>query len=124
MRKVYITLLGAGACLAAVLVLPLSIGIWLPDIIDAPRDTIAKQHLPDGTTFRVVQYWNRVDFYSTRLQVAKPDGTEKIYLLDDDDSKSWHVPLTIDPAAGTAAVTLSGDRVKVVNWKSPATGIP
>ncbi|HYG35679.1 MAG TPA: hypothetical protein VEC99_12885, partial [Clostridia bacterium] len=68
--------------------LPLLIGVWLPDVI-APREHIlAEQRLASGYSFRVIQYWNRIDFYSTELRVTSPNGHTEVHTLDGDDSKS------------------------------------
>jgi hypothetical protein len=75
-----------------------------------------ERHLSNGYSFRVVQYWNRCDFYSTELHVTSPDGQAQLHTLDGDDSKSRHVPLVINEQARTATVTLGGGRVKQVDW--------
>jgi len=100
----------------AMLGLPLLIGIWLPDVISAPRHTLAEQQLASGHSFRVIQYWNRGDFYNTELEHVSPNGTAETHVLDADDSKSWRVPLVVDEQHKTATVTLSGGRVIQVAW--------
>jgi hypothetical protein len=91
--------------------LRLLVGVWLPDVVFAPKSTIAHAKLPSGYTFRVVQYWNRVDFYSTsRL------GREQQHPLDADDSKSWRVPMSIDESDRVVLVTLGGGREKKVRY--------
>jgi hypothetical protein len=97
--------------------LGLLIGVWLPDVIFAPERTLAEQRLASGHTFRVVQYWNGVDFYSTELRVASPDGSTETHTLDGDDNKSWRLPLVIDELRHAATVTLGGGRVRKVDWK-------
>lgn len=79
-------------------------------------DTIAEQTLSSGYRFRVVQYWNHVDFYTTELRVEAPDGTVSTHLLDADDAKSWRVPLKINASNRTAVITLRGGRDKQVSW--------
>ncbi len=113
MKPLLTILLTAGLLLG----LPLWMGVWLPDVISAPRSILAEQRVSSGHMFQVVQYWNRSDFYSTELHVTSPDGTTESHTLDGDDSKSWHLPLVIDEIARTATVTLGGDRVKSVDWK-------
>jgi hypothetical protein len=99
-----------------VLVLPLMVGVWVPDILTAPENILAERRLADGHVFRVVQYWNHCDFYSTELRVISPDGQTNGYTLDGDDSKSWSVPLKIDEQHRMATVTLGGKRVRKVGW--------
>ena len=115
--KQLLAILGIIALLFVVLLcLPLLVGIWPPDIIGAPRHTLAERRLDSGHSFRVVQYWNHVDFYSTELHVTLPDGRTEVHTLDGDDNKSWRLPLVIDEQRHTATVTLSGGRVKKVDW--------
>jgi hypothetical protein len=115
--KRFFAILAAGMLLCCLLLgLPLVIGIWPPDIINAPRHTLAEQRLASGYLFRVVQYWNRCDFYSTELHVTSPDGRTEVHTLDGDDNKSWRLPLTVDEPHHTATVTLGGGRVKTVRW--------
>ena len=105
------------AIVGALWALGLLIGVWLPDVVFAPEHTIAEQRLASGHTFRVVQFWNRVDFYSTELRVTSPDGRTETHTLDGDDSKSWRLPLTVDEQRHTAMVILGGGRVRKVDWK-------
>lgn len=117
MKPFLTTFLAAAAAIIGLLCLPLGIGVWLPDVIFAPRNTLAEQHLASGHSFRVIQYWNRSDFYNTELLHTLPDGSKKTHLLDPDDMKSWNVPLIIDEEHKTATVTLSHRRTKTVDWK-------
>ena len=96
--------------------MPLLIGIWLPDVITAQHHTLAQQRLPSGYSFRMVQYWNRFDFYSTELHVTSPAGRTEVHTLDGDDSKSWRLPFRIDEHRRTATVVLDGGRIKTVDW--------
>lgn len=98
------------------LFLPLLMGVWLPDVFFGGTRTLASASLTNGYTFRVVQYWNHVDFYSTELHVTSPDGRTEVHTLDGDDAKSWRVPLTVDEPSRVASVTLGGDRPRKVNW--------
>ena len=96
---------------------PLLVGVWLPDVFFANKHTLASKTLSSGYEFRVVQYWNRVGFYSTELHVTSPAGHLEVYTLDGDDSKSWRLPLVIDEQRRTATVTLGGGRVRQVDWR-------
>ena len=94
---------------------PFSAGVWLPDIFTfgSPR-TLARVAGTSGLGYEVVQYWNYVDFYTTELRITSEGASTKAIELDGDDSKSWSVPLAVDERAGTATVTLSGDRTRTV----------
>jgi hypothetical protein len=90
------------------------IGVWLPDIVFAPRKTLAKTTLANGQSFEVIQYWNRSDFYSTELHIKTPDGFDQVVTLDGDDAKSWSVPMQVDAPGRAVTVTLGGGRIKTV----------
>ncbi len=114
-RAITMILLGA-AMPALLLLLPLALGIWLPDVMGNRKHTLASAALTNGYAFRVVQYWNHVDFYSTELHVTSRDGRTEVHTLDGDDSKSWRVPLVVTEQGRTATVILGGGRVKKVDW--------
>ena len=105
-----------GVIFVALMGLPLLVGVWLPDVLTAPENVLAEQRLTDGYSFRVIQYWNHMDFYTTELRVISPGGQAKTFILDGDDNKSWSLPLMIDEKHRTATVTLRGGRVKQVDW--------
>ena len=98
------------------LLLPLLIGIWLPDVFFGGTRTLAAASLTNGYTFQVVQYWNHGDFYSTELHVTPPGRPPEIHTLDGDDSKSWRVPLVVNEPSRIATVTLGGGRTRNVDW--------
>lgn len=116
MRGLKIISIVFGVIVTALWALGLLVGIWLPDVIFAPESSIAFAKTPAGHTFRVIQYWNRGDFYSTELVVAGPDGREQKYLLAADDSKSWKVPMSVDESNKVVIVTLGGGRLKKVSY--------
>jgi hypothetical protein len=99
-----------------VLLAALLFHVWLPDVLFAPRRTLATATSTGGYSFRVIQYWNRVDFYSTKLLITSPDNATKVVVLDGDDNKSWSVPIAIDGGTRIARVTLSGGRTKDIQW--------
>ena len=117
MKKLLQILLAGCLLTGAIFVLPLFVGIWLPDVFFAPQNTLAERRLASGHSFRVIQYWNHGDFYNTELLHFFPDGTAATNVLDGDDNKSWFVPLVIDEQQKTVTVTLSGGRLKTVNWQ-------
>jgi hypothetical protein len=117
LKWVRLILLIAALLFGAAVGLPLLIGIWLPDVIYAPESILAEQKLASGYTFRVVQYWNHIDFYSTELRITSPNGTTETHTLDGDDIKTWRLPLVIDEKHHTATITLRGGRVRTADWK-------
>src|SRR5687767_9288454 len=96
MRAFKTILLISCAILGVLWALGLLVGVWLPDVVFAPKSTLAYVALPTGYRFRVIQYWNHVDFYSTELHIISPEGRQEIHTLDGDDSKSWTVPMNVD----------------------------
>jgi hypothetical protein len=117
MKKLLLPLLLVGLVLGALFAYAQRIGVWLPDVITATEHTLAEQRLASGHLFRVVQYWNRVDFYSTELRVTSPGGSIQTHTLDGDDNKSWRLPLVVDEQRHTATVTLDGGRERIVDWQ-------
>lgn len=108
-----ISLLAVGTLLA----LPPLLGVWLPDVITASEHTLAEARLASGHVFRVVQFWNRVDFYSTKLRITAPDGTTVNHTLDGDDRKRWRATLTLDELNHTAAVGWGSGLLRKITWK-------
>jgi hypothetical protein len=100
---------------AVALFLPLQIGVWVPDMIAAPRNVLAEARRENGESVRVIQYWNRCDFYSTEFWYVGTNGVSTTCTLDGDDSKSWSVRLAVDWEAKKARVTLGGGRLRVVD---------
>jgi hypothetical protein len=90
--------------------------VWLPDVFTGTHHTIASLTLTNGHSFAVVQYWNHTDFYSTELHHRFPDGHVTVDTLDGDDAKSWRVPLTVDEQKRVVTVTLSGHRVRTLDY--------
>ena len=103
---------------AALLLLPLWQGVWLPDIFSGQVRTLAATKLANKIEFRVVQYWNYEDFYTTELWLTLPDDRKSRLCLDADDSKTWQVPMSVDVANRTVCITLSGSRYKTVDWSA------
>ncbi len=101
--------------IGAALLLPLAIGVWLPDVFLARPHTLASRDATNGHRFRVVQYWNRIDFYSTELHIISPDGRTDVRTLDGDDWKRWSVPIVIDEGNRVVSVTLGERRVRM-DW--------
>ena len=101
---------------ATAVYLPLCFHVWLPDVLFAPHRTLAATNSTDGHAFRVVQYWNRCDFYSTELHVTPPNAPTQVFTLDGDDFKTWNVPMAVNETTRVATVTLSEGRTKSIQW--------
>jgi hypothetical protein len=102
--------------IAAALILPLQIGIWLPDALFGTKRTLANQRLSSGHSFRVVQYWNRQDYYNTELIHTFPDGRVVTDVLDSDAHKTWHAGLAVDEGFHRATVTIRDYGTISVRW--------
>ncbi|HEX7860025.1 MAG TPA: hypothetical protein VF773_06865 [Verrucomicrobiae bacterium] len=99
------------------LVLPLALGIWLPDIPFSAKRTLAEEKLQDGRVFRVSQFWVGVDFnYHTELEHVSPNGATITIVVDYDARKSWQLPMHVDEREKLVRVTLGGNRLRVVSW--------
>lgn len=105
-----IALLAVGA-----FILPLCMGVWIPDFLFGGVRTLGTAASSDGHKFLVTQQWGS-DFYSTQLYITAPDGSVTNPYLDGDDNHSWSVPIVINEASRSVTVTLSGGRDKVYPW--------
>jgi hypothetical protein len=115
MKALLITMLIISMLILILLGLPLRIGIWIPDVIAAPRRTLAEQTLTNGHSFKVIQYWD-VDFYTMELQHTSTDGSVNKHFLESEGDKSWSVPLILDEKSKSATVILDGGRTNKINW--------
>ena len=116
-KPFWLVLLAVAFLFLASLALPLAVGIWLPDIVFAPKRTLAEKRLEDGRIFCVSQSWAVFDFnYQTELEHISPNGATISTVLDYDDSKSWQVPMQVDEKEKLVRVTLGRDRPRVVSW--------
>lgn len=88
----------------------------LSDMLDlfGRRRMLALQRTPDGHTFRVLQYWNGIDFYTTELQRQSPQGELTIVGLDADDDRREAVPLSVDERKHTASVQMGKETVNII----------
>jgi hypothetical protein len=109
-------------CLVAVLavistglVLPLVIGVWLPDLAGKPH-TLCSAISASGHRVSIVHYWNHVDFYTTEARVTSPAGVTSIALIDGDASKTWGAALEIDPSQPRATFWLPNGRTGEITW--------
>ena len=105
--------IGFLVCGAAFL-LPLCIGVWLPDLLFGKTRTIARASSSSGVKFELNQFWNSVDFYTTELRVVEPSWH---VLVDGDASKEWSADLVVDEKTRTAyAVYVGGFRSQALRW--------
>jgi hypothetical protein len=89
---------------ATVFLLPLCLGVWLPDLWGGPK-TLAEARTSSGHRSRVVQAWES-DFYTTELIQTLPNGDERRGLIDGDVHKLWQAKLILDEAK--RRVTIDG----------------
>ena len=62
---------------ASLFIVPLMLGIWLPDVFVDREHTLAHERLASGHSLRVIQYWNHGDFYNTELVLEVKRLSEK-----------------------------------------------
>ena len=103
------------AVLAVGLALPLSIGIWLPDIF-GKQHTLCSATTSTGHRIRIVHYWNHADFYNTEARVTSPDGATSVILIDGDASKTWSATLAVHPSQKGATYQLPDGRISEIKW--------
>lgn len=89
----------------------------LSDVFDlfGRRRTLALQRLPDGNTFRVLQHWNGIDFYTTEFQHQSPQDDITTIGLDADDDRRESVALSVDERLHTASVNM-GKETTHLKW--------
>ncbi len=95
--------------------LPLAMGVWLPDI-SGTQHTLCSATTKSGHRISIVQYWNHVDFYTTEARVTSPDGVTRISIIDGDASKTWSATLEIDPSQKSAIYKLPNGRTGGLTW--------
>ena len=98
----WVTLLGV----FLVVMVPLGIGVWLPDVFLAKKHQLGEITSEDGHHFHVIQYWNGYDFYTTELIMTRPDGSIRGHVLDGDDSKHWRAWFELDEEKRSIRVRL------------------
>ena len=108
-RKLTWIIILTGLVFFLILLAPMSIGVWVPDILSGKRHVLAEVNMTDRTTLRVIQYWNHSDFYTTELQHWKNGDIIGQLVLDGDDAKQWSVELQLE------------DRDATVVWKDGRT---
>jgi hypothetical protein len=97
------------------LVLPLAMGVWLPDVF-GKQHTLCSATTSTGYQISIVQYWNHVDFYTTEARITSPEGVTSISLLDGDASKTWSATLEIDSSQKGATYRLPNGRIGEITW--------
>ncbi len=81
--------------------LPLLIGIWIPDAVTQNVNVLSEKTLSSGSVVKVIQCWNKKDFYNTELVQVDSDGEQRYVVLDYDDSKHWSVDLEVSGHVAT-----------------------
>ncbi len=97
------------------LVLPLAMGVWLPDVFGKAH-TLCSATTSTGYQISIVQYWNHVDFYTTEARVTDPDGVTSITVIDGDAAKSWSATLEIDRSQTGATYRIANGRTDTITW--------
>lgn len=103
------------ALISVGLALPMTIGVWLPDIF-GKQHTLCSATTSTGHRISIVHYWNHVDFYNTEARITSPDGVTSIILIDGDTGKTWSANLDIDPSQKGAIYKLPDGRISKITW--------
>jgi hypothetical protein len=93
--------------------------VWLPEIGSGKVSVLATAESANGERFRVVQFWNGYDFYTTQLEHIDAAGATKVAVIDGDDKKQWSCSLEIVEAEKKVIVTIpSGSkRLREYQWE-------
>ena len=83
------------------------VGVWPPDIGSRKPALLATAESVSGERFKIVQFWNGVDFYTTQVEDIRPDGTVHIAVIDGDDRKQWPCSAKVIEAEKKLLITLS-----------------
>ena len=83
------------------------VGVWPPDIGSGKRAVLASAESASGERFKVVQFWNGVDFYTTQVEHVSPDGIVDIAVIDGDDRKQWPCSAKVIESEKKLVITLS-----------------
>lgn len=115
-KKKRIAALSVPVVLMICLLLPLTVGVWLPDTFSFKPHTLALTTTPNGHTFRIIQYWNGEDFYNTELWHTYPNGKLDRKVVDSDDVKQWNASLSVDAAHQQVGMTIGENHFQPQPW--------
>ncbi|MFT3989783.1 MAG: hypothetical protein QM680_00090 [Luteolibacter sp.] len=94
---------------------PLAMGVWLPDFTGKPQ-ILGRTNSADGQTFEVIQFWNRVDFYTTELVVTPAVGPPRRIAIDGDAAKGWNATISLNETQKTASIRVDGTNYSVISF--------
>jgi len=97
------------------ILLPLTQGVWIPDFTGIPR-TLGQATSAKGERFKVVQYWNHVDFYTTEVQITKTDGSTSVVVIDGDANRNRDAAIALDEFGRMAMVEVDGKGYPAFDW--------
>jgi len=89
--------------------------VWLPDIWFAPHRVLASMSLKDGSNIKVVEFWNRCDFYTVELQHITMAGETNSVVIDPDSPKVWFCKLRADDK-GRVAISFDARSMGKYDW--------
>jgi hypothetical protein len=113
-KRRWAMVVGAAALVAVAI---MSRYAWLPDVIWKQERVVVRTTTNDGHELTVTQQWGK-DFYWTLLYDARPDGGQRVYVVDPDDTKHWDGVISLDEGRKKATVKLRGEVNGVYEWRN------
>ena len=98
---------GGAALLAFYFALYHFLGVWPPDIGSSKVAVLTSAESASGERFRVVQFWNGYDFYTTQVEHTAAGGKQHVAVIDGDDRKQWRCSSRVMEAERKFVITLS-----------------
>lgn len=108
MRNILIIILAPYLLFIAPILVWLSYYINPIDVIFANEHFLAEYELEGGDVVSLIQFWNRGDFYTTKLKRIDSEGNLYEDVIDPDDSKIWRADITLDTDGYTLLVDTNG----------------
>jgi hypothetical protein len=87
--------LGVVVCVIAWCCLYFWLGVWPPDIFSGKVSILASAKSNSGAQFRVVQFFNGYESYTTQLEQINVEGATDVVVIDGDAFKYWSCSIDV-----------------------------
>jgi hypothetical protein len=102
-----------GCVLALALMFAISRLIWIPDLWRQGRRVVHAFEDRDGNKYQVMEWWNRVDFYSVEFVHSCSNGATHTALIDSDASKWWSCEIALSKTNQDLIVVTRNKNIEV-----------